>query len=964
MTQLKTLVSGTVEKLEAALKAQPANPKSTPEQYYEDLTAYRGRIRADLATNNLDDVHDADGNALYRLQFRAQLFPGAQKDKWGIVRIRAAAPLLDEGEVREIYNTWIAHATFRLNRPRRSVASGSTPRFEADVLYERLGNATSLYDIVTLSGEHSEVRLAVMPGHGRELERLLDADKNDCAEELVWMWQALETKSEVARLDALTLAAAGSSQLASQPCLSLTDRQILRQTSLEEKEKESDPDARRPSPAPERPRNQCGYALKDPHYDHAPQPLCRMVDEARRVLRLVPSVEAAVIGLSERGAFESDPTLKEQLEVFDQAARAAHGLLSGIVAANLLEHDEDSDDGEASQDDDEKTRASPKSEAPVVCEATRREQGTCELVRDDWVPGRIIYREVQRRIPGHVCRLLLGDDHPKEDACGLREQRGSSDPTRAKADGNSFAYRALPVERAQRVSTAASAADSVQLALALSGGYPAAGVAGDLGLAQARSATGKADAMERAPLVVGFADGTSANETAVEGFSEEAHFGWVFGPYVGLDPPKKRLVLRHTVKNHQVMADVSVPAWWPRMTLVAETAWIQNWWDAEDYLKSSNDGVFSLLRKAPERVANKIPVRLPRSRAALDSLSDALKRMIFRQHLRQARIDEIQPNWTSACDGLTTFLVSGVDLWRSPEAYLRGRRHSDIQMLPDMSGLAVTFDLSGLPPRRTGSEALTVVTQTGKDSYPVTVDASCRRAPVEGSVIAAEPVGRSVVKGRPLVLRVDPQTLPRGYAEIKIGIRRPGHPPTIDWATADAALVPGDSTLTATLPDTAYANLAAKGEVVEVSIIFRHVAGGVLDVRVLEQTLVAYNDAEKARFEVSGPRLATLPGEAQVMLPHLHHAAYPWLGSPRQRANEWKVSSTLDDGTQVEVPVLRETAIPGRARAYAVRLGAPIGLSAEQAKNFRSKERTLTFAFKDQPALVPVAGSVKLAPLP
>ena len=61
------------------------------------------------------------------------------------------------------------------------------------------------------------------------------------------------------------------------------------------------------------------------------------------------------------------------------------------------------------------------------------------------------------------------------------------------------------------------------------------------------------------------------------------------------------------------------------------------------------------------------------------------------------RITDINPKRVSACTGDIVFTVSGENLWRSPIAYLRGKRHKSIRVLPDMKGLEVTFAVDELP---------------------------------------------------------------------------------------------------------------------------------------------------------------------------------------------------------------------------------------------------------------------------
>jgi len=89
--------------------------KATPQDQFRDLQAYRADLRQELAALNLDDLHDHDGNSIYRMQFRATVMPGQHKDKFGVARLSLQPPTLKEPEIREIYSTWLNHVNFRLS---------------------------------------------------------------------------------------------------------------------------------------------------------------------------------------------------------------------------------------------------------------------------------------------------------------------------------------------------------------------------------------------------------------------------------------------------------------------------------------------------------------------------------------------------------------------------------------------------------------------------------------------------------------------------------------------------------------------------------------------------------------------------------------------------------------------------------------------------------------------------------
>ena len=104
------------------LAPQPADEKKEkiilsnghPQERFEDLKAYRDSIRAAIASVNLDDLHDYNGLALYRMQFYATVFPGRIKNKYGMAMLKVKSPELDEYYER-IYLAWLGHVAGLIN---------------------------------------------------------------------------------------------------------------------------------------------------------------------------------------------------------------------------------------------------------------------------------------------------------------------------------------------------------------------------------------------------------------------------------------------------------------------------------------------------------------------------------------------------------------------------------------------------------------------------------------------------------------------------------------------------------------------------------------------------------------------------------------------------------------------------------------------------------------------------------
>ena len=291
----------------------------------------------------------------------------------------------------------------------------------------------------------------------------------------------------------------------------------------------------------------------------------------------------------------------------------------------------------------------------------------------------------------------------------------------------------MPVERAQRLSTVASAANAMQLALSLSAVLPGQGLNVGAGAAYQETAIGTVDALERAPLVIGFADRVAEQGHKATGLSNNrARFGWLFGPPIRVDTQNNRLVHRHIVANHRVLADISVPAWWPSVTLKVRSAWIGNWADGSEhwvlndrYMEdNATAGETDCGKRLAKLYCQSVSVDLPRSSADLHALSGMLARKNLQQPLRVPKIDRISPRTVSVCAETVELFVYGVDLWQGPPvANLRGLAASEVNVLPNMAGLAVKFDIKDLPPHPNPGtpDTLWIVTQNGQVGDTVTI---------------------------------------------------------------------------------------------------------------------------------------------------------------------------------------------------------------------------------------------------
>lgn len=264
-------------------------------------------------------------------------------------------------------------------------------------------------------------------------------------------------------------------------------------------------------------------------------------------------------------------------------------------------------------------------------------------------------------------------------------------------------YDVAPRERAQQISTVTRAAEAINVAAAIAGQLPQAGIGVDAQTAFARSVSGKADARERAPLVVSFAEPRFRDLPAdPKGkTNSEVAFGWLLGPRVSVDPAEKRLELSHYTAPYELTADLSLPGWWPYVDLNVQTAWTPDW----------RQGVGSTLTltyaqpgdgDAPLRRTLRVPLA-PNS-SDMSSLTDALiaQQSSFAS-TSSPTITSIAPSEISACGGSTTLLIEGDNIWRSEKIIVGGKEYSGsrVRVTPDMSGILVDIDARSLPQAKT-----------------------------------------------------------------------------------------------------------------------------------------------------------------------------------------------------------------------------------------------------------------------
>lgn len=840
--------------------------QSSPEEEYEDRKAFREKIRADLAAVSLDDLHDADGNGLYRLQFRATILPGEPKDKFGVARLTLRPPVLNQAEIAKLYNTWLWHVALRLNQP--TTYGGSRPNAAGtiDPLYRAL-STQGLYAVREIDlGEANSTK----PDGG--CENLFAIAKDSDKEAPTCVRLALPLPAVIDPVFGALFANQTSSQRQGLSEWSYfygearragADNDSLQFKRMQEANKFVERYSKLIQTQMSMVQNSVAAGNFEPVLSNSVFEELSFGEDCRPVgtrnhRRLAQADFNSVFSGNGASAPNGDVAFKSRAfatafdlafatETFRQlfvpvfagmmgahadkpVAADAMGWLLRLVAIDKVSSSELLD--QIALATYLRHRATGKNESAALDEVRKCagiEQGTIDVARGGaYVPAefrRAVVlgpeKPVAETIDRNTVMLPLGlGNHLQINFFGLIREieqarakaAGSGQkspdttspaPAPIRAKGHGFAYATTPFESAQRLSTAASATRRLDLALSLAAMVPGSGISGEAGARFSRSATGNLDALERVPLVVGFSDRQVRN-TPIKvastgsgaGFVADTDpvIGWVFGPPVNIDSREDALRHRQRVINHSVSSDVSLPSWWPWIEVGIETAWVGNW-NGGDGMMPVDAIDWGAGAKDRERVQK---VFLPRARADLEGLTSHLAREIYGTRIRSTQVQGVSPRELNACASDGQLLIFGNDLWRGAEVFLNGIRHKDISVLPDMSGLAVTFDMrlvretvvrrvasntgrrpSPYPASRTDANLdvaakldLTVVSRSGRDSV---TDEVSLFGPVEGCASGARAAAITIAPSIPRVIGGDTLRLdwrgPRPLGALKVRFR-------------------------------------------------------------------------------------------------------------------------------------------------------------------------------------------------
>jgi hypothetical protein len=293
-------------------------------------------------------------------------------------------------------------------------------------------------------------------------------------------------------------------------------------------------------------------------------------------------------------------------------------------------------------------------------------------------------------------------------------------------------YEVAPRELVQQISTSARASEAIGLAAALSGQIPSAGLGVDGNIAYSRSVTGRADARERAPLVVSFAEAHGVAEPKASSVGPKVKaaspntkpsFGWILGPPASLDAKSQAMVLEHRVKPYDLSVDLSVPGWWPYFDLETTSGWAPKWWNSPADILGGEDQARRMLR-----------VQMSPNTADMAALTNLLS---GEEAVRVPFIRLITPSAISPCAAVQV-QITGDYIWRASTVTIGGRAYGSdkVNVLPDLGGVMVTTDGQPLPAveDQSGSDGkvtVTALTPYGSassriDARNVKSDGSCK----------------------------------------------------------------------------------------------------------------------------------------------------------------------------------------------------------------------------------------------
>ncbi|NIY77027.1 hypothetical protein HED22_15335 [Thalassospira sp. HF15] len=183
-------------------------------------------------------------------------------------------------------------------------------------------------------------------------------------------------------------------------------------------------------------------------------------------------------------------------------------------------------------------------------------------------------------------------------------------------------------------------------------------------------------------------------------------FGWIIGPQMKIDPGTARPIgergikysFRHVNRQNSLAAVVGVPGWWTKLKLVAVTCWRKAQKDGIDdcddvstlmdrSILADKNAIKELKGNAfAPLVTKEIEIALP---GAVDAITDALLPVSIK--LRpEPKIEGVIADLRVGEDGYV--LIPGTNLWRNAVVTIGSQAADKVTVLPDMEGIVAFFD--------------------------------------------------------------------------------------------------------------------------------------------------------------------------------------------------------------------------------------------------------------------------------
>ena len=776
-------------KTTAAEKAADASIKISPEDHFEDLNAYRARLRQRQNEVRLDDVHDADGHALYRLQLSAAVLPGKVKNKFAVLDVGISPTQTNDDEIRTLYEQWLFDLSLRNIR----LALSSTKEYSrvqskwTFVEHELVGQGLlqrELIDIIVRPKASDrqpkqEYKFIVIP---------------------VFVYPDEKEFMKIAREKGYLLTEAAHE------LRSLVERNGFVRPLLEIKQfKEGGCEIFAATP-------NSNALLKN--YDNNDVTYAEVYKLAKSVADSASSIKV----------------LRLLHSVLDNEAKGGDDSLADLIQQlDWLNDLEDS--------------------AVSIFEIFKSQSATSGQSEDN------CFSQVEPEVPKKFkTRVSMVD---------------KQDSNKIIWKGNARTYQAQPTERVQRISSVASAVNSMQTALSLAAMLPGQGLGLNTGAAAAKTAIGMTEAIERTPLIIGYTD--RQPETG-------ARFGYLFGPRAVLNTKDNRLEYKHQARNYPVFADITVPVWWPSISLNVRSAWVENWHSGTEVFKKKLE-------------AKQIKVKLRPRLTDANPLTQVVLGNPLISDFDVPRITKITPKLVSMCGAeQITFTIAGDNLWRAPVVYLRGKRHDSLRILPDMKGLEVTFDMDELPdPPYSGllKDKITVWTTLGStewDSLEIVdsrLGVPCRGADSLGGLIAVlKPASSRIIGGEDQYIRVNMTTpLPRVARNIRVIYQFLTHEGYGQKQNIDDTDVShgkyAEGNVSVSKPDHMPSQEAEEGPLVRVGLEFQAIDGGEYHSYWAETPVVYYMNKAASSFRVDTEKIHDFNDEIIITPPVKLSNGYP-----------------------------------------------------------------------------------------